>query len=173
MAKTERGVSSFVPALVALVSVAVFLGWLATRQPTTTGVAVAEPDDAAADATGPATGTPIEAEQLNQQGGRGLVGQNIELASVPVTSTMGQHFVWIELPGGTPYLVRLDRALVDQGTPVAAGRNARIVGRVELKDDAVLSGWEQEGILQDEGHRMQAEFGTTYIHARLIQPAAD
>jgi hypothetical protein len=37
----------------------------------------------------------------------------------------------------------------------------------------VLSGWEQEGILQDEGHRMQAEFGTTYIHARLIQPAAD
>jgi hypothetical protein len=170
--RNEPG-TSWLPVLVALGSVAVFLGWLATRQPTETGVAVAEPGQNAATDENAVTGTVIEPADLNEQGGRPLVGQDIELSSVPVTSALGAHLMWIELPGGSPYLVRLDSTLLARGTSVPVGRRARIVGRVEVKDDAVLADWERAGVLQDPGHRLQAEFGTTYLLARRIDPVAN
>lgn len=172
--RSERGAQNIIPIVVALVAVGGFLAWLATRQPTANGVAVAEPgqNEAPAGNAQATTGTAIEPAQLAEQGGRPLVGQDVEVTA-PVTSAMGQNFVWIELPGGAPYLVRLDPSLVQAGQQPPMGRPARIVGRVENKDDAVLNQWTQDGVLQDEGHRMQAEFGVTYIHARLIEPAAN
>lgn len=170
--RADRDGTNWLPAAVAFVSVAVFLGWLLTRQPDT-GVAVAEPGaDTAQDATaGQPTGTLIEPGALDVQGGRPLVGQDVELSQVPVTSQMGAQLMWIELPGGSPYLVKLDSALVARATAIPVGRRARLVGRIELKDEAVIAEWERTGVLQDPGHRLQAEFGTTYMTARLIQPA--
>jgi hypothetical protein len=170
--RSDRGASSLIPVLVALLAVGGFLAWLATRQPTTESVAVTEPGNTAVDQQGTPTGTVTEPAALNQQGGRALVGQDIELQSVPVSSMMGPHFLWVELPGGSPYLLRLDQSVVNGATPVPTSGNVRVIGRVEMKDEAVISGWVQEGLLQDEAHRMQAEFGTTYIMARLVQPAA-
>jgi hypothetical protein len=164
---------NWIPAGVALVTVALFIGWLATRQPQA-GVAVTEPDaagEATDDAEGAGPATVIDPAQLAGATVRDLVGQDVELTSVPITSVLGPQLFWIELPGGSPFLVKLNQNLVDRGTQVQAGRNARIVGRIQDKDDAVLAEWEQAGVLRSESDRLQAEYGNTYIEARQIQPA--
>jgi hypothetical protein len=180
MAKTEatqpnrRRGGGILPVAVALVTVGLFLGWLATRQPDET-VAVAEPgageavqQDDAADET-PAT--VIRAGDLVQQAGQ-YVGQAVQLESVAVLSPLGPHLFWIELPGGAPYLVKLEDAQIERGAQAPqAGRNVQVVGRVLEKTGAVLDGWMERGVLQSEDHRLQAEYGTTYIEARRVQPA--
>jgi hypothetical protein len=159
----------FISVAVALVSVGLFLAWLATRSPQET-VAVQEPG-----AAGPAepqeTGAPatvIEPDVLAGAEARNYLGQAVELRSVPVTSPLGPQLFWIELPNGMPYLIRMA-----QGTQPPAGTSVRIVGEVHEKDEAVLDEWEQQGVLQSADHRLQAEYGTTYIAARRIQPAAN
>lgn len=182
MAKTEapqprksRSGQNWLPIGIAIITVGLFLGWLATREPDT-AVAVTEPGEPTADTiAGEAPAAPptaIQPDQLSGAAARDLIGQNVELSSVPITSTLGPQLFWIELPGGSPFLVKLDEALVGRGTQVQAGRSARIVGRVLNKDEALLEQWQQAGVLRNEGDRMQAEYGTTYIEASQVQPAA-
>lgn len=173
MAK-DAGGRSWLSVTVAVIAVALFFGWIATREPPES-VAVAEPDDAAAD-TAMATdapATPIEAADLNQTAtARGLIGQNIELASVPVSDVLGAQMFWIELPGGAPYLVKMDSALVASGRALPqSGNTVRIVGQVQEKTSAVLDGWVESGVLEDADQRMLAEFGSTFISARRVEPA--
>ena len=174
MAK-DAGGRSWLSVTVAVIAVALFFGWIATREPPES-VAVAEPDDAAGDtsmAAPDAPATPIEAADLNQTAtARGLIGQNIELASVPVSDVLGTQMFWIELPGGSPYLVKLDEALVARGLALPqSGNNVRIVGQVQEKTPAVLDGWMESGVLQNADQRMLAEFGSTFISARRVEPA--
>lgn len=173
MAK-DAGGRSWLSVTVAIIAVALFFGWIATREPPES-VAVAEPDDAAADtAMGmDAPATPIEAADLNQTAtARGLIGQNIELTSVPVSDVLGAQMFWIELPGGAPYLVKMDSALVASGRALPqSGNNVRIVGQVQEKTSAVLDSWVESGALEDADQRMLAEFGSTFISARRVEPA--
>jgi hypothetical protein len=172
MANTETttsrtGGSGFIPVVVALLAVGIFLGWLATR-PSEQTVAVQEPNAVtepaqADDPAGP--GTAVEATTL-AGAGQQYVGQTVQLANVEVMSPMGTRLFWIDA-GGQPYLVHLA-----QGAIPAAGENVRITGVVREKNDALLDEWEQAGVLESEGHRLQAQFGTTYIEARRIEPAA-
>jgi hypothetical protein len=181
MAKTEatqpqkrRGGNNWIPAAVALVAVGLFLGWLATRTPDE-AVVVAEPDadtadqvDAAADASAVA----VEPADLNQAGQ--YVGQVVEVQRVSVMSPLGPNLFWVELPGGSPYLVKLDSAQMARGTRVpAAGANVHVIGRVLTKSDSVLTDWMERGVLQSAGQRSQAEFGGTYIEARRVNPAGN
>lgn len=179
MAKTEattpqkrRTGTNRTPVVVALVAVALFLGWLATRQPEE-AVVVAEPDangqvDPTA-ATGPAVA--IDAAALSQPDQ--YVGQLVEVESIPVMSPLGPSLFWAELPGGSPYLVKLDSAQIAAGSRVpAAGASVHVVGRVLAKSDSALNAWLDAGVLQTEGQRSQAEFGTTYIEAQRVRPAA-
>lgn len=163
----SRSGSNWIPMVVALVAVAVLLGWLATRQPEET-VAVDEPGAAApaqpAEPDEPAT--VIDADDLAGTGAREYVGQVVELSAVPVTAHLGSQLFWIELEGGAPYLVRLA-----EGSLPATGGEARIVGTVMEKTDAVLDEWESAGVLESADHRLQAEYGGTYIEARRVGPA--
>jgi hypothetical protein len=177
MAKTEaaqpqkrRGGTNFVPVAVALVAVFLFLGWLATRKPEQ-AVVVAEPGADApeqVDESGPAVAiTPADLNQPAQ-----YVGEVVELERVSVMSPLGSNLFWVELPGGSPYLVQLDSAQMARGTRVpAAGSAVHVVGRVLSKSDSVLNAWMERGVLQSEGQRSQAEFGSTYIEARRVGPA--
>jgi hypothetical protein len=166
--KQARRGGSWISVAVALLAVGVFLGWLATRQPEE-AVAVREPGDRpAAGGEDVATGRVIEPDALTGTGARDHLGQEIQLSSVPVSSPLGPQLFWIELPGGTPFLVRLA-----QGTPPPAGRNVSISGTVMEKTEAMLDEWEQTGVLQSADHRLQAEYGATYIEARRVVPAAN
>jgi hypothetical protein len=174
MANTEttpsrkQGGSSWISVAVALAATAVFIGWLATREPPE-AVAVEEPDAApAAGATDPA-GPPqaIEAGALAGAGAQQYLGQYVQLTGVEVMSPLGARLMWIDA-GGNPYLVHLPEGTTQ---PASTGR-LRITGTVQAKDDGVLDEWEQTGVLESSDHRLQAEFGTTYLQARRVEPVA-
>jgi hypothetical protein len=167
----RAGGSSWISIGVAVLAVGLFLGWLATRRPPEV-VTVVEPDAAGDVAPGdmpPAT--TIDPAELLQD--RQFIGQVVELPSVPVSSPLGPQLFWIELPGGTPYLIRLDTTLVARGTQVPAGRRVRLAGQIREKTDAILDEWLETGVLQSEDHRLQAQFGVTYMNAHQVQPAAN
>ena len=177
MAKTDAGRrsgGSWVSVAVAVLAVGLFFGWIATREPPES-VAVAEPGDTAVTdtAASDAPATPIEPADLNQTAtARALVGQNIELTSVSVSDVLGSQMFWIELPGGAPYLVKMDSAMVAGGRALPQfGSNVRIVGRVMEKTPEVIDSWEASGALETADQRMLAEFGSTFIDARRVEPA--
>jgi hypothetical protein len=175
MANSAAGKSSPTSALwplAAILVVAVFLVWLAlTSEPSV----VVAPEETGGDTTALAaaneTATVVAPTEFegNQQT---YWGQEIQLQNVAVASTMGPQIVWIELPSGAPFLVKMNDALVQSGQAVAPQSRVTVVGRVLEKTDSVLSAWQQSGALQNDGHRQQAEFGTTYMEARRIQPAS-
>jgi hypothetical protein len=172
MAKSSAGMSSPTSALwplVAIVVVAVFIVWLAmTSEPSV----IAAPNEAQDDTTGTVVETAPVVQPADFEGNPATYwGQEVQLQNVAVASTMGPEIVWIELPSGAPLLVKMDDALVQAGHAVAAQSRVTVVGRVLEKTDSVLTEWRQNGTLQNDGHRQQAEFGTTYIEARRIQPA--
>lgn len=168
----SAGGSSWIPVAVAVLAVGAFLLWLATRQPPET-VAVAEPGDTTAMQDAPIQATVVEPETLVQTASaRGLIGQTIEVSAVRVQDTLGSQMFWMEMPDGSPYLVKLDSALVARGAALPApGSRVRVIGRVAEKTDAVLDDWMQSGALQTADQRMLAEFGSTFIEAQRVQPA--
>ncbi|HEX6132494.1 MAG TPA: hypothetical protein VFZ24_00840 [Longimicrobiales bacterium] len=170
MANTDRRGGSWIPVAVAVVAVAAFMGWLATREPPES-VAVQEPGDtAAADTPSGAPAQVIPADTLVQFSSA-LIGQNVEIESVPVSDVLGANMFWIELPGGSPYLVRMDGANIAAGAPLpAAGSNVRVVGRVLQKDAALIDQWAAADSLTDD-QRMLADFGGTFIEARVVESA--
>jgi hypothetical protein len=174
MAKTDasgRTGGSWIPVAVAVVAVGLFFGWIATREPPAS-VAVAEPGDTAADTGAPEGPTrPIEPDELNQTASA-LVGQDVELASVRVSDVLGSEMFWIELPGGAPYLVKMDSSLIAGGRALPQpGVAVRLVGRVLEKTTGVVDSWMESGALETADQRMLAEFGSTFISARRVDPA--
>jgi hypothetical protein len=170
----SSGGKSFISVGVAIVAIAVFLGWLATRE-RPEPVVVQEPNapDTAAD-FGAGTATLIDASVLEESSeARGLVGQEIELRGVPVSTAMGPQLFWLQLPRGTPFLVKLDSALVARGTAVPNTGRVDLIGRVLTKDTNTIQAWTQAGVLQSDDQRAKAEFGSTYIEARRVQPAGN
>lgn len=172
----KNGGSSWISAVVALVATAAFMGWLATREPPAS-VAVQEPGDTTgagptANADGPAQ--TIEPDVLTQTGAtRELIGQTVELASIRVSDVLGTQMFWIELPGGAPYLVKMDSAQIAAGrTLPSPGVNVHLVGRVLEKTPEVLDTWTASGALANPDQRMLAEFGSTFIEARRVEPAS-
>lgn len=162
----QRGVS-MLPLGLALVAVLIFIGWLATR-PREQAVVVQEPPAGAAVAAEEPGGppVPIDAAVLPTAAAQQHVGQYVEIANVEVLGSLGARMIWIQA-GGMPYLVQLE-----EGTaPAGLGQRVTIRGVVREKTEAVLDEWMRTGVLESEDHRLQAEFGTTYLQARRTQPA--
>lgn len=171
--RADRGGSSFIAAGVAILAVALFLGWLATREPDT-AVAVTEPGaDTPAQPTDIGPITVVDAEELATTARvNELRGQQIQLNDVEVVSSLGPQLFWLQLPGGSPFLARLDPALVEAGTVAPSSGRFQLVGVIHEKPDALLTEWQQAGVLRSDGDRMQAEYGSSYIEARRLTPAA-
>jgi hypothetical protein len=168
----RRSPASAIWPLVAIVVIGVFLVWLAmTSEPSV----IAAPEEASdtADASGAEMETaPVVAATEFGNNTATYVGQDIQLADVPVTSIMTSQILWVELPNSTPFLVKMDSALVSAGQAPAAQSRVTVVGRVLQKTDSVLDAWQASGALQNAGHRAQAEYGTVFIEARRIRPAS-
>ena len=173
MAKADTGGrGSWISVTVAFVAVAAFFLWMATREPPE-AVAVDEPGDAPADTAGAVAGTPIEPSALVETAStRALIGQDIELASVMVSDVLGAEMFWIDLPGGSPYLVKMDSAQLASGITLPPMRsNVRVVGRVLEKTPELLDRWTASGALASPDQRSLAEYGSTFIAARRVEPA--
>lgn len=149
--------------LVGLAAIAGLLWWLSRAAVPSAPTAAEETqlEDIAADTS---TVPIIDAADFaaNQAGYR---GREIDMGDVTVAQVMSPEIIWVELPGGAPFLVRL---MPGAERPAAQAR-VRIIGRVLEKTDSVLNAWEASGAILDAGQRAQSEFGTTFIEARQVR----
>lgn len=173
MAKTDaagtQSGGNIISVVVAVLAVGLFIGWLVMQKPAET-VAVVEPGQTSQTAAdGPVT--VVTPDELNTTARvRELQGQDIRIDDIEVVSALGPQLFWLQLPGGAPFLAKLDSALIASGTQAPSSGHYTIVGRVLEKNDATLAGWQQAGVLRSDGDRMQAEYGSAYIEARRVDP---
>jgi hypothetical protein len=159
---------------IAILLVVGLLFWLAANSEPSQVAAVREADEAAQPSVddSPAA-VDVDEFAANPAAFR---GRNVQLANVTVAAPIGTHAFWIDLPSGQPFLVRMAESVVAEGRTVRAGEVVSISGPVFERTAAVVSAWEQEGVITTEGQRMEVEFATDYIEARRVaggQPAAN
>jgi len=149
--------------LVGVGAVAALLLWLsrAARPSTAPGAAV---EGQVAEAGDTVSVPIVDAADFAAAQSRYL-GQEIDLGDVTVAQVMSPEIIWVELPGGMPFLVKLTP---EAQRPEAQAR-VRVVGRVLEKSDSVLNAWQQSGAILDAGQRAQSEFGTNYLEARQVR----
>jgi|SRR5690606_28455515 len=174
MAKDASGGRShgWIPVTVAVVAIATFMAWLALQE-SPQSVAVQEPGETA---SGNAARPDISAaEQIDPavlvQSSSSLIGQMVDIPSINVQDQLGPNMFWIELPGSSPYLVRMDSTNIRAGAPLpAAGTNVRVVGVVKAKDTNLIANWGSTDPL-NEDEQLLADFGGTYIEAVVVESA--
>lgn len=165
--------SNWISISVALVTVGLFLGWLATREAPQTAV-VSEPGDAAGavDSGGADNAVAVNAGEMEGSGAfDAMVGQTVRMNNVNVVAGLNPRLFWIELAGGELYLVRMGDALIGAGRTAPAPGRVDLVGVVHAKDAGVLDQWMTYGVLESADERLQAEFGQTYLEAQQVQAA--
>jgi hypothetical protein len=170
MAKTSGGSRSdgmtAVWGVIAVVVVAAFLVWISMASSPSV---VATPDEGPA-REGPETALLVTAMEF-EPNMAGYRGQDIELVDVPIAQLLGRRLLMVELPSGSPFLVMLTDAVVADGPAPEPPARVSITGRVLEKTDAVLDQWQQNGVIESQGHRAMAEYGTEYMEARRVRRA--
>lgn len=160
------GVTGKLFMLIGIAAIAVLLWWLSRiAEPSAPTVADLPEEEAVAGDT--LTATIVDAGDFSTRQ-RGYLGQDIDMGDVSVAQVMSPQIIWVELPGGMPFLVKLTPEA--EATRPEAGARVRVIGRVLEKTDSVLNAWEQSGAILDAGQRAQSEFGTVFIEARQIRP---
>jgi hypothetical protein len=158
---------------VAVALIVGFLVWLAlVSEPTTVAIEDARGGRGGEEQIEPGV-TTVPGDEFGTQPLQ-YQGQQIRLTGVQVASRLGAQAFWVELPTQPqplPYLIRLDTTLVRQGFAVQSGQSYNVTGQVYAMTDSVLSAWEQQGVLQDEMQRMEAEFASSFLEVRRIMPA--
>lgn len=155
-------------AVAAIVLMGAFVVWISRNAEPSVPPSMMEEDTAAMAGPGDAAAVTAEAFEANMQG---YHGQQIELQNVAVVQHMGSSIVWVELPSGSPFLVKVSDQVAANGLPAPQSR-VNVIGRVVEKTDSVLAQWEEAGVLASAGQRTQAEFGSSYIEATAIRPAS-
>ncbi|HEX7091095.1 MAG TPA: hypothetical protein VF192_13225 [Longimicrobiales bacterium] len=152
--------------IVAVLMVAGLMVWLrVATEPTP--VAVAE--DPAAEGAAEGGLVTITLDDLAQDAGR-FQGQEVRLADVRVASPMGAQSFWVELPNGSPYLIRLRPEVIAGGFAIQRGAVVTVTGTIHAMSDSVLAAWQQEGAIADEGQKAEAQFAVTFLEAREAVP---
>jgi hypothetical protein len=160
----SSGITGKILMVVGLAAIAGLLWWLSrSAVPTTTAAVEEAPADSAAEASAPIVNAN---DFVNNE--TAYKGQEIDLGDVTVAQLMSPEIIWVELPGGAPFLVKLTTQAMASPRPELQAR-IRIIGRVLEKTDSVLNAWEQSGAILDAGQRAQSEFGTMYIEASEIR----
>ena len=157
--------------LLALVTVGGFLTWLGlTSEPST--VAIVESDDGDGDVT-PDGFTVVTRDSLAANKA-GYEGQLVEVPSLEATGALGPVVFWGELgtqQNQVPILVRMDSTLAAAGMQVTPGSHYLVRGSVQRMTDSIATAWGEQGVLPDEGARLQATFADYFIEASNIRPA--
>src|SRR5690606_11118770 len=93
------------------------------------------------------------------------VGQTVNLSGLRVAGRVGEQAFWVELPSGSPYLVKMSDALVAEGFAVQSGDPVDVLGRVHQMTDSVVAAWEASGAIQGEGQKAEVLLATTFLEA--------
>lgn len=113
------------------------------------------------------TATEVVSDAL-RLGGAEFEGQEIRLSSFIVASVLGSQGFWLDIPGGSPFLVSMSADVLAEGLSVSGGIMATVIGTVNPMNDSTLSAWEATGTITDND-RLVAEFATHFIEATDIR----
>lgn len=113
------------------------------------------------------TATEVVSDAL-RLGGAEFEGQEIRLSSFIVASALGSQGFWLDIPGGSPFLVSMSADVLAEGLSVSGGIMATVIGTVNPMNDSTLSAWEATGTITDND-RLVAEFATHFIEATDIR----
>ncbi len=141
-----------------------FLYWLYITAVPTEPAVTEQADSTAADMTAIAAdpgSLAIDASQYE--------GQTVRLPALEVAAAVGRRAFFLNLTDQTPFLVRMDSALVARGMTVPTGR-VRVVGDVVPMTDSIITQWTSAGDIT-EGDRPVVEFATHFILAHQVQSA--
>ena len=95
----------------------------------------------------------------------GYEGREITLQDAKVTSRLGDQAFWIEFPNEGNFLVKSAPGLGS----VVSGQSYHVTGRVVQMSDSVVSAWEQEGVIKDEGQKAEAQYAVSFLEATRLQ----
>lgn len=101
-------------------------------------------------------------------GGAEFDGQEIRLSSFIVASLLGTQGFWLNVPGGSPFLVSMSADVMAEGLAVSGGIMATVIGTVNPMNDSTLSAWEATGTITGND-RLVAEFATHFIEATDVR----
>lgn len=113
------------------------------------------------------TATDVVSDAL-RLGGAEFEGQEIRLSSFIVASVLGSQGFWLDVPGGSPFLVSMSADILAEGLSISGGIMATVIGIVNPMNDSTLSAWEATGTINDND-RLVAEFATHFIEATDIR----
>ncbi|HWV58168.1 MAG TPA: hypothetical protein VNZ57_12015 [Longimicrobiales bacterium] len=166
--KTQRGgglVSWFLMVL-AVVLTAGFMGWLAvTAEPTSVAVVETEAEDTPP----PVAARTISLADLGSAGD--YVGQQVQIAELPVMIQVAPQIFWTLLPTSHLYLVRVTPELAQQGI----GRSSQVLtvtGTVRVLDADVIAGWREAGVITTDAQAQDVAVASTYLDVTVAQEAS-
>lgn len=166
------GQSTWLWMLLAVLAVAALMVWLSIQSERATTGAVVQ-DTAGAPARAAAGGAAAgggEAVELSAIGSTPdtYVGQQVEVAQVPVASVLGPRAFWGDIPGANPFLVVLGPVIQD-APQLESGQTMRVSGTVAPVTEELVDQWVNEGVV-NEGARDEAAFATHYLQASSVTP---
>ncbi|HUE76387.1 MAG TPA: hypothetical protein VMM83_00470 [Longimicrobiales bacterium] len=156
--------------VLALVVVAGFLTWLGLASEPSS-IAIVETDEPEEEEAGEFVVVPKDT--LAADKGR-YEGQEVRVPSLEATGSLGPVVFWGELgtqQNQVPILIRMDSAVAAQGLEVETGSAYSVRGVVHRMSDSIAEVWGEQGVLADEGARMQATFADYFIEANNVRPA--
>ncbi len=154
--------------LAAVLAFGGFFFWLyLTAEPTTVALEEEAPEE-------PATDTYVYSVFENPDF---FEDERLRLSRVTVEARLGLDGFWAsqpreneeveedEEPEEDSILVRIPRALVDQGVGVGEGEEVWVTGFLHQVNDSVLAAWEEDGVFDDPGDRGLVELEEYFIEA--------
>jgi hypothetical protein len=166
LARGAGGQLTWLWMLLALVMIGGFLAWLSvTAEPTSVAVAERSSSD---DSGGPTLRVSLAQLSNNPLA---FQGQHVEVAEVAVASRVGDRLFWTQFPNNTPFLTKLNDALVGQGVTVRSGEVLTVTGRILPMSDSIMNAWKADGTLQTPDQQMEAEFATSFLEVDAVHVA--
>lgn len=137
-----------------------------------------EPAEEADEATegAPAAGSPaaapaatagvdVTADQLKTAPGQ-FVGQTVRVSNLAVATPVGTKAFFLDVPQ-SPFLVKFDQALIDQGRAVPTGV-VTVTGPMRAMSDSIMRDWLAKGYIT-AGDQILVEFSTHFIEASTVE----
>jgi hypothetical protein len=177
MAQSKNSGALNLPLMIAaFIAMGAFLFWLnVTSEPTAFAIAEEGPDAVEQ--------TPARLVQLAEVLGtpETYLEQRIRLRNVEVVLLVGSGAFMIEeeAGSGSPFLVRLDPAAVQEQPTIIPSDRVTVAGTIQPMSDSVITAWEDQGVFTAEGQRSLAAFAMHFLQADEVevhtagQPQAD
>ena len=117
-------------------------------------------------------GTELEAAVLESPQITGYEGLMVRVADVPFAQAVGTAQFFVNLPQGSPFLIRMsDRMLADSTMSMPTGGILTITGTLLALTDTIRDEWQAQGTV-DDASRPLVDFAAHYILANEITTGA-